>query len=95
MSTLTLRQELAWLGRLERGWKRALRPLQRTRPSRQYKPRRTLRNKPAPQPRPQPSLAIRRLRLRMQLQAEQQYNRLLTQAWEQAQWHPIPPLPRP
>lgn len=66
---LTLKQQLALTGRLERGWRRAIRPLERTRPSKTYKPRRTLRTLPHKAIR-QPTLAMRRLRIREQMRKE-------------------------
>lgn len=66
---LTLKQQLALTGPLERGWRRAIRPLERTRRSKTYKPRRTLRTVPHKVTR-QPTLAIRRLRIRTQMRKE-------------------------
>jgi hypothetical protein len=65
--TLTLREQLMLLGSLQRGWRRSIRPLERTRRlPLTWQQRRIPRPTGKPQ-RPQPTLAMQRNRLRRQM----------------------------
>lgn len=89
-----LRQQLSMLGREQQMWRKALRPLQIRRPHKQYLQRRIPRRPLQPMLRPLPTLAKQRLLLQTQLQAHRAYRELLTQAWRQVKWHPLPQLPQ-